>query len=78
MSLCVLCDARMNFRMVPVWTGANLASHYLLICSQCGFGPDKAYETEAQAMAHWQRMVEFYSKKAAEYVENDREASNDA
>ena len=69
MSLCMVCDARMAFRTVPVWTGANLTSHYLLICSQCGFGPDKAYETEAQALAHWQRMVEFYRKKATECIE---------
>lgn len=69
MLLCVLCKARMALRTVPVWMGAGLASHYLLICSQCGFGPDKAYETEAQATAHWQRMVEFYDKTAAECVE---------
>jgi hypothetical protein len=69
MPVCILCDSRMIFRTVPVWTGAELASHQLLICSQCGFGPDKAYETEAQALAHWQRMVEFYNKTAAECVE---------
>lgn len=55
---CLICKAPMHCHNTALISNEHRTRTYFLIsCSHCGYGPAQAFQSQAEAIHHWNRFV---------------------